>query len=173
MGDQHNQTFATVVVRSTGAVVFWLVASAVALAGLYWLRDVEPWRGVVALIGVFCAQVFFAEAVGYRVGRTGVSFPRRLFPPFPFPVFWRRRIPEKSISRVDALGDRAALFYLTSTERVPLLFPDHQSRRVFLRHLDHSLELGRIARSHAVDRTLSSKSATRASASDQGASFLP
>jgi hypothetical protein len=135
---------------------------------------VEPWRGFVALIGMFCAQAFLAEAFGYRVGRTGVSFPRRLFPTFPFPILWRRRIPEKSISRVDALGERAALFYLTSTERVPVLFPDHQSRRVLLRRLDHTLESGRMARSHAVDRSPGPQSAARAfhdpTASDRGPS---
>ncbi len=152
MAEQRNKRLATVVVRSTGLVFMWLVATALACAGIFLLRHVEPWRGFVGVGALFCAQGFIAELAGFRVGPNGVSFPRRIFPGVAFPTLWRRRVPAKEISRIDSLGDRAALFYLNSTERVAVVFPHPQSRRIFLRHLDAALEARRSTRNPALDR---------------------
>ncbi|WP_363346445.1 hypothetical protein [Methylocystis echinoides] len=56
----------------------------------------------------------------------------------------------RDISRIDALGERAALFYLTSTERIELVFPGGHSRHIFMRFLAKALEARRQPRRPSV-----------------------
>ena len=134
-----------VFVRSRKACAFWLVFAVAPILSLVLLahysrqglaQEYRTLAGLIALLGV---QAFLAEAIGLRADAEGFSFPRRLLPHLGFPTLWRRRIPSKHISRADSLDLRTARIYLTSAERVDILFPDILSKRHFLSFIGEEL----------------------------------
>lgn len=141
---------ASIAVRSLLAVGLWGLGLAGALASLYVFRGAEAARDLAGLIALFCGQACVAELLGFRCDSASISFPRRLLPRIGFPTLWRRRIALRDISRIDALGERAALFYLTSTERIELVFPGGHSRHIFMRFLAKALEARRQPRRPSV-----------------------
>ncbi len=100
-------------------------------------------------MALFVGQGFVAELIGFWCDRDSLSFPRRIFPGMGFPTIWRRKIPLRKISRMDALGERVILFYLSSTERVAVVFPNNRSRRQFMHFLSEALESRQLARRHS------------------------
>lgn len=136
----------SVAVRSLLVAGIWFIGLALARLSYFMFQGGEPARALPGLAALFCGQGFASELLGFRCDPGGISFPRRVFPGIGFPTFWRRSIPARKISRVDALGERAALLYLTSTERVELVFPDGHGRRVFLRYLSEIMEARRQGR---------------------------
>lgn len=135
-----------VAIRSLLAASVSLFCLALALTSFFLLKSGEPARILAGLIALFCGQGFVSELIGFRCDRGEVSFPRRLFPKMGFLTLWRRRISTRKISRVDTLGDRVALLYLNSTERVQLVFPDSDGRHEFTRFLGEVMESRRQAR---------------------------
>jgi hypothetical protein len=86
----------------------------------------------LGLIAIFGLQGFVAEMLGLRSDETGFSFPRRIFRALGFPVLWRRKIPAKSVSRIDSFDSRTVRFYLTSCELVDVVLSDNDEKRRFL-----------------------------------------
>jgi hypothetical protein len=54
-----------------------------------------------ALLLVYCLQGCLAELIGVRMGSSGISFPTRLFPSFPYLVLFRKNLERNSFNRVD------------------------------------------------------------------------
>ena len=143
-------------VRSWKACAFWFVFTVAPILSLALVTIcsrhelVQECRALAGLIALFGVQAFWAEAIGLKADREGFSFPRRLLPQFGFPTLWRRRIPSSCISRADSLGSRMARIYLTSAERVDVLFPDITSKRRFLSYIGS--ELSRSSEWHKTEK---------------------
>jgi hypothetical protein len=88
----------------------------------------------LACFGFFGLQGFVAEYLGVRADGHGVSFPSRVFAPFGFPVFWRRHVEARELSRVDAWGSYQARLFLTSGNHVDLELPSRHAQKRFLRY---------------------------------------
>ncbi len=129
-----------VVARSWKACALWLVLGGALTAAIWpvFARGEQSVETPLALgaIAIFVAQGFLAEFLGVRANEQAVSFPRRLFPFFPFPTLWRRQIRTRQISRVDSWGENAVRVYLGSAELVDINLPDATRKRVFLNFLD-------------------------------------
>ncbi len=136
----------TVTARSLPVMGSWFIVFAIALTGFFMLPADGPGRVLAGLLALFCGQALVAEWIGFRCDGRGLSYPRRIFPSFSFPTIWRRQISVRKISRMDALGERAILFYLSSTERAAVVFPDNRSRRLSMRLLSEAVETRRLSR---------------------------
>ncbi|WP_292529495.1 hypothetical protein [Methylocystis sp.] len=132
------------VIRSWRSCVSWFVFGAAFVLGLIYCDktnceefnlapEMRLTLGLMALLGL---QGFLAEALGLWADENGFSIPRRIFPHLGFPVLWRRKIPGRSLSRIDAIDSRMVRLYLTSTERVDFVFADNEKRRRFLRFVN-------------------------------------
>jgi hypothetical protein len=106
----------------------------------------------LGLIAIFGLQGFVAEMLGLRSDETGFSFPRRIFPGIGFPVLWRRKIPAKSVSRIDSLDSRTVQIHLASCEIIDFVLPDNEKKRRFLRFTTGVLEGNHIRSSKGGNR---------------------
>ncbi|MEK4035556.1 hypothetical protein WOC76_05745 [Methylocystis sp. IM3] len=148
-GQNVGPSHATMNARSSLVASYWFIGFTLALASFFVFPAGGAARVLAGLVALFCGQGFIAEWIGVRCDRDSISFPRRLFPGIGFPTVWRRRISVRKISRMDSVGQRAILFYLSSTERVAFVFPDNRSRHQVIRFLNEAIEARRHARRHA------------------------
>jgi hypothetical protein len=65
----------------------------------------------LALLWTYCLQGYLAEVIGVRMGPSGISFPNRLFPSFPYLVFFRKNLGSNSFNRVDFISRNILLVY--------------------------------------------------------------
>ena len=80
---------------------------------------------------MYSAQAFFAEALGVRMSQKSISFPRRLFPNFPFLVLWRMRIKCADIHQISSRPKARVRVRKSTGERLQVNFPSCEARLRF------------------------------------------
>jgi hypothetical protein len=53
-----------------------------------------------ALLLAYCLQGCLAELIGVRMGSSGISFPNRLFPSFPYLVLFRKNLRREASHKI-------------------------------------------------------------------------
>jgi hypothetical protein len=66
---------------------------------------------LLALLVVYGIQGCAVELIGVKIEPSGISFPNRVFPSFPYLVLLRSKLPRKSFSRVDFIRRHAFVIY--------------------------------------------------------------
>ncbi len=96
-----NHTPEEAKMRSLPMCAAWLILTGVSVA----LQSVRthPLEIIFLLfLTIYGFQAFIAEALGVRVSKKSISFPRRLFPNFPFLVLWRMGIKCADIDQISS-----------------------------------------------------------------------
>lgn len=83
------------------------------------------------LLAIYTIQAFIAEALGIRVSKKSISFPRRLIAGFPFLVLWRARIKCADIDQISSRPKARVRVEKISGERLGLDFPSREARLRF------------------------------------------
>jgi hypothetical protein len=63
-------------------------------------------------------QGWLAELIGVKIDASGVSFPNRVFPQFPYLVFFRRKLSKGSFDRVNFVRKKSSLVIYSAGEEV-------------------------------------------------------
>lgn len=82
---------------------------------------------------VYGLQGWLAELIGVKIDASGISFPNRVFPQFPYLVFFRRKLPEGSFDRVNLIGKRLLVIYSAGdqvTVPIPIKFNGIVAKKV-------------------------------------------
>ena len=95
---------------------------------------------------MYSVQAFIAEALGVRMSQKSISFPRRLFPNFPFLVLWRMRIKCIDIHQISSRSKARVRVQKSTGERLQVNFPSREARLrffQFVKTVDPSISIGR------------------------------
>jgi len=106
----------------------WLLLSGICIKiSAYYAQIEAPWISSIAVwfVALYSFQALIAELVGVKVGESGISFPRRIFPTFGL-TFGRAKIPAPFISRIDVLGN--SIILINGTLKIALANRDQQRR---------------------------------------------
>ncbi len=79
----------------------WLILTSACLALLF-VRTNPLESLFLLLLIIYAMHAFVAEALGIRVSKKSISFPRRSIPGFPFLVLWRARIKCADIDQISS-----------------------------------------------------------------------
>jgi hypothetical protein len=60
---------------------------------------------------VYGIQGYLAELIGVKIESSGISFPNRVFPSFPYLVLFRSKLPRRSFNRVDFVKRQIVIVY--------------------------------------------------------------
>ena len=71
----------------------------------------EITQTLLALFLGYSIQGCLAELIGVRIGPSGISFPNRLFPSFPYLMLFRKKLARRSFDRVDFIEKNMFLVY--------------------------------------------------------------
>jgi hypothetical protein len=77
--------------RSRVACGGWIMILAVLLASVISFSETEV-QMLLMLSMVYGLQGWLAELIGVKIDASGISFPNRVFPQFPYLVFFRRKL---------------------------------------------------------------------------------
>jgi hypothetical protein len=66
---------------------------------------------LLALLATYVIQGCLVELIGVKIEGSGISFPNRVFPRFPYLVLFRRKLPRRSFDRVDFLKSHMLIIY--------------------------------------------------------------
>ena len=116
--------------RSLPMCAAWLILTGACLALLF-VRTNPLESLFLLLLIIYGMQAFVAEALGIRVSKKSVSFPRRLMPGFPFLVLWRARIKCAEIHQISSRPKARVRVEKSTGERLRLDFPSRQARLRF------------------------------------------
>ncbi len=83
------------------------------------------------LLIIYAMQAFVAEALGIRVSKKSISFPRRSIAGLPFLVLWRARIECLDIDQMSSRPKARVRVEKNTGERLRLDFPSRQARLRF------------------------------------------
>jgi hypothetical protein len=97
-------------VRSWTACGGWTII-VVSLLLLIVLTSEAAVQTLLALLLVYGIQGCCVELIGVKIESSGISFPNRVFPGFPYLVLLRRKLPRKSFNRVDFIRKHAFIVY--------------------------------------------------------------
>jgi hypothetical protein len=86
---------------------------------------------ILMLLTVYAIQAFIAEALGVRVSKKSISFPRRLIPGFPFLVLWRMRVKCADIDQISSRPKARVRVQKSTGERLQVNFPSREARLRF------------------------------------------
>jgi hypothetical protein len=103
--------------RSRVACGGWIVILAVLLVAVITFSQTEV-QMLLILSMVYGLQGGLAELIGVKIDASGVSFPNRVFPHFPYLVFFRRKLSKESFDRVNFVGKPSSLVIYTAGEEV-------------------------------------------------------
>ena len=118
--------------RSLPMCAAWLILTGVSVALLF-VRT-NPLESLFLLLLIICEmQAFVAEALGIRVSKKSISFPRRSIPDLPFVVLWRARIECADINQISSRPKARARMEKSTGERLRLDFPSREARLRFFR----------------------------------------
>ena len=95
---------------------------------------------------IYAIQAFIAEALGVRVSKKSISFPRRLIPGFPFLVLWRVRIKCADIDQISSRPKARVRVQKSTGERLQVNFPSREARLrffQFVKKVDPSISICR------------------------------
>jgi hypothetical protein len=67
---------------------------------------------------VYGLQGWLAELIGVKIDASGISFPNRVFPQFPYLVFFRRTLSKGSFDRVNFVRKQSSLVIYSAGEQV-------------------------------------------------------
>ena len=118
--------------RSLPLCAAWLIFLSVGL-GLLSIRTNPLEVLFLFLLTIYGAQAFIAEALGVRVSKKSISFPRRPIPGFPLLVLWRVRIKCLDIDQITSGPRVRARLEKTTGERLRVDFPSREARLRFYR----------------------------------------
>lgn len=68
-------------------------------------------QALLALLVAYGIQGCAVELIGVKIEPSGISFPNRVFPSFPYLVLLRSKLPRKSFNRVDFIKKHAFIIY--------------------------------------------------------------
>jgi hypothetical protein len=116
----------------------WIVCSGwivilVALLILIMIFSESEVRTLLALSLVYGAQGCFAELIGVKIDSSGISFPNRVLPRFPYLILFRRKLLAGSFDRIDVVNKRVLMIYPARDE---ICIPTKTSdKSLFVRYL--------------------------------------
>jgi hypothetical protein len=131
--------------RSLSMCAAWLILFGVSLA----LQSVRPNPLEIIfllLLAIYALQAFVAEALGVRVSKKTISFPRRLIPGFPFLVLWRVRVKCADIDQISSRPKARVRVQKSTGERLQVNFPSREARLrffQFVKRADPSISISR------------------------------
>jgi hypothetical protein len=99
---------------------------------------------LLALSIAYAVQGFLAELIGVKIDSSGISFPNRLLPRFPYLVLFRRKFHKGSFDRVDFIDKRKIIVHPGRKQIIlPMLKKSEETR--FLRVLRITFPRVRVA----------------------------
>ncbi len=123
----------------------WLILTGVSVV-LQFTRT-SPFEIIFLLfLTMYSIQAFIAEALGVRVSQKSISFPRRLFPNFPFLVLWRMCIKWADIHQINSRPKARVRVQKSTGERLQVSFPSREARLRFFQFVKSavpSISIGR------------------------------
>lgn len=131
--------------RSLPMCAAWLILTGVSVA----LQSVRthPLEIIFLLfLTIYGFQAFIAEALGVCVSKKSISFPRRLFPNFPFLVLWRVGVNCADIDQISSRPNARVRVQKTTGERLQVNFPSREARLrffQFVKNADPSIGISR------------------------------
>jgi uncharacterized membrane protein len=131
--------------RSLPMCAAWLILTGVSVV-LQSIR-MNPLEILILLfLTVYGIQAFIAEALGVRVSKKSISFPRRLIPNFPFLVLWRVRVRCADIDQISSRPKARVRVQKSTGERLQVHFPSREARLRFFQFVkreDPSISISR------------------------------
>jgi hypothetical protein len=97
-------------VRSWIACSGWTAILAILLLLLVNSSEIAI-QTLLALSVVYVMQGSLAELIGVKIEESGISFPNRVFPGFPYLVLFRCKLPRKSFNRIDFVKRQMFMIY--------------------------------------------------------------
>jgi hypothetical protein len=97
-------------VRSWVACGGWTIILAVLLL-LVVLSTELAIQTLLIIFLIYGVQGYLAELIGVKIESSGISFPNRVFPSFPYLVLFRSRLPRQSFNRVDFVKRQIVIIY--------------------------------------------------------------
>jgi hypothetical protein len=122
-------------VRSWAACAGWTIIL-VTLFLLALLSSEAATQTLLALLVAYSVQGCWVELIGVKIESSGISFPNRVFPRFPYLVLFRSKLPRMSFNRVDVVKKHVFVLYPAMRQvTVPVTKSCDENRVVrFLRH---------------------------------------
>jgi hypothetical protein len=96
--------------RSRVACYGWIVILAILLASVVLFSETEV-ETLLILSMVYGLQGWLAELIGVKVDASGIAFPNRIFPQFPYLVLFRRKLSEGSFDRIDFANEHLLVIH--------------------------------------------------------------
>jgi hypothetical protein len=131
--------------RSLPMCAAWLILTGVSVV-LQSIRTNPLEILILLFLTVYGIRAFIAEALGVRVSKKSISFPRRLIPNFPFLVLWRVRIKCADIDQISSRPKARARVQKSTGERLQVHFPSREARLRFFQFVkreDPSISISR------------------------------
>ena len=116
--------------RSLPMCAAWLILTGVSVV-LQSIRTNPLEILILMLLTVYAIQAFIAEALGVRVSKKSISFPRRLIPGFPFLVLWRMCVKCADIDQISSRPKARVRVQKSTGERLQVNFPSREARLRF------------------------------------------
>lgn len=66
---------------------------------------------LLILLMIYGIQGYLAELIGVKIELSGISFPNRVFPSFPYLVLFRSKLSRRSFNRVDFVKSQIVIIY--------------------------------------------------------------
>jgi hypothetical protein len=131
--------------RSLPMCAAWLILTGVSV--VHQSIRTNPLEILILLfLTVYGIQAFIAEALGVRVSKKSISFPRRLIPNFPFLVLWRVRVRCADIDQISSRPKARVRVQKSTGERLQVHFPSREARLRFFQFVkreDPSISISR------------------------------
>jgi hypothetical protein len=96
--------------RSWMACSGWIAILAAILISVVLSSDSEV-KTLLGLSLAYGVQGCFAELIGVKIESSGISFPNRVFPGFPYLILFRRKLSVESFSRIDVINKKRLVIY--------------------------------------------------------------
>jgi hypothetical protein len=97
-------------VRSWIACCGWTIILA-ALLLLVVLSTETAIQTLLMLLMIYGIQGYLAELIGVKIESSGISFPNRVFPSFPYLILFRSKLPRESFNRIDFVKRQIVIVY--------------------------------------------------------------
>ena len=114
----------------------WIAILAALLISVVLSSEAEV-RTLLGLSLAYGVQGCFAELIGVRIESSGISFPNRVFPSFPYLLFFRRKLPVESFNRIDVINKEKLVIY-PRIEEIHIALSKNINRNSFVRTLRHT-----------------------------------
>jgi hypothetical protein len=96
--------------RSRVACGGWTMILAVLLVSVIAFSETEV-QMLLMLSMVYGLQGWLAELIGVKIDASGISFPNRVFPQFPYLVLFRRKLSKGSFDRIDFVRKQSLVIH--------------------------------------------------------------